>query len=108
VTGSGIFTSESDIDVGRFCRIAMINGRPCVSYYDGPKRRILYRRANDATGTTWGLAIELRGNSSPRLFPVLSSVSNAPSVFFFDEQSNAVNQILPTHPFSVGWTAVEE
>ena len=102
-------STTTDDDVGRFCRIAMINGKPSVTYYDGTNRRILYRRASNAAGTSWGGAITLRDNTqTAALFPVLSSIQNAPGMYFFEDVWNNVKLMLPSHPFSIGWTAVEE
>ena len=87
----------------------MINGKPSVTYYDGTNRRILYRRASNAAGTSWGGAITLRDNTqTAALFPVLSSIQNAPGMYFFEDVWNNVKLMLPSHPFSIGWTAVEE
>ena len=51
-------TIDSVGDVGSFCSMQMVNGRPAISYYD-VTLNLKYVRANDALGLTWGAPVLL-------------------------------------------------
>ncbi len=107
-TGSSGVQSETKADVGRFAKLAIMNGIPCVTYTDSTNKDLLYKRANDASGTTWGARKILASNDDTGLFPTIVAVGNIPSVFHFDRARKSIRNILPTLPFSVGWTAVAQ
>ena len=95
-------------DVGRFAKLVMVNGKPSVIYSDSTNKDLLYKRASDATGTAWGGRNILSNSDDTGLFPTMTAVGNTPSVFHFDRARSSVRNIIPTLPFSVGWTAVEQ
>ncbi len=100
-------TSNRKADVGRFAKLAIVSGKPSVVYTDSTNKDLLYKRAIDANGTSWGSRVILASNDDTGLFPTLLSLGNIPSVFHFDRTRKSIRNILPTLPFSVGWTAVE-
>jgi hypothetical protein len=48
--------------VGLYTSLAVVNGNPAISYYDsGGNGDLKYVRANDASGTIWGIPLSLYG-----------------------------------------------
>jgi PKD repeat protein len=55
--GSGPYTvvpvDENVDDVGRFCQLEVVLGRPAIAYYNATDGSLLYIRADNSSGTTW-------------------------------------------------------
>lgn len=66
--GSPVTVDASANDVGKFASLAVITGsdgaRPAIAYLDATSNVVLYRRATDANGTSWGNAVTAAGNAS--------------------------------------------
>ncbi|MBZ0262536.1 MAG: hypothetical protein K8F90_18290, partial [Hyphomicrobiales bacterium] len=41
-------------DVGQYLSMAVVNGNPARAYYDATHTNLMYVRATDASGTSWG------------------------------------------------------
>lgn len=51
-------------DVGEYCSLAEVSGRPAISYYDASHGDLKFLRANDSSGTDWPSATTVDGVAS--------------------------------------------
>ncbi|MCC7476908.1 hypothetical protein IT575_00495 [bacterium] len=73
--------SGSDI-MGEFCSLAVIDGRPAVSFNDNGSGTLRYVRANDATGDDWPASILLDNNGNCGVYTSLAVVSGSPAIAY--------------------------
>ena len=54
VWGSPVTVDGAASNVGQFTSLAVVGGRPAISYFNQSLGQLRYVRANDATGASWG------------------------------------------------------
>lgn len=65
--GPLVIQQDAGVDTGHWPQLLEVEGRPAVYYVDATDNRLVYERAEDATGTSWGAqnyAIDLNDCSS--------------------------------------------
>jgi hypothetical protein len=80
--------SPDDGTVGRWPSLAVIAGRPAIAYYDAEDSQLLYVRANDPQGKSWGSPLSLDAISHSSVTGArinLLEVAGRPAVGYYDE-----------------------
>jgi len=62
----------------------MVNGRPAVAYYDGIAGDLLYCRAGDEWGNTWGTPVQVDTSSDVGRDASLAVIDGNPAVSYLD------------------------
>jgi len=57
--GTPLTLDSSSGDMGRYPSMAIVNGNPAISYPDGNGDYLMYIRANDPDGETWGSPVAI-------------------------------------------------
>lgn len=96
--GGGAWTMQT-IDtgnVGDFCSLAMVSGRPAIAYQDAGAGDLKYMRAADATGATWAIGSPMTIVSTLNnegLYNSLAVVNGNPAVSFLDDGAGELRYI---------------
>ncbi len=105
-------TVNSTNDVGSFCSLATIAGRPAIACYHNPLLfgDVVYFRANDANGTSWGtrqsVATPSLGMVGTNRHIALAEVNGLPAVAFFDNSAGQVKYVRGANTNGTAWTTV--
>ncbi len=76
---------DSTGDVGRFSSLAVINGKPAISYYDKTNGNLKYVAASNAEGSAWGAPQTLDSDGDVGSHTSLAALaSGAPGIAYFD------------------------
>ena len=80
--GEGYFDASLGIDMGEFVDLSVVNGRPAVACYDSTNQKLMYIRANDATGSSWDSAVYPDPATSCGLNPSLAVINGRPAIAY--------------------------
>jgi len=72
-------------EVGRFASLAIVNGRPAISYFMGSGVSDLYYiQATDTNGDSWKTPVAVDDGLGRGMYSQLMLVSNAPAIVYLD------------------------
>lgn len=74
-------------DIGTYTSLLVVDGKPAIAYRDNQRGNLVYRRANDASGTSFGPAVTIDSIGNVGLYITLMMVNGSPAVSYYD-QSN--------------------
>lgn len=97
---------------GKFTSLEIISGHPAISYYDNTDRNLLYVRAKDATGTSWGTPVEVdaggnNGSDNVGWYTSLAVVDGHPAIGYYDVTNLDLRYALADNPTAVRLQALE-
>ena len=69
---------------GGYTSLAMVNGRPAISFYDDADHDLRYVRAADAYGTSWDAAQTLDSTGDTGQYTSLKVVDGFPAIAYYD------------------------
>jgi hypothetical protein len=99
-----IMTIDSSTnDVGQWNSLAVVDGHPAVSYYDATAQALLYQRANDAVGSSWGtpIVVDIATGNAGR-FSSLAVIDGRPAIAY---QSDVVRYVRANDAQGASWAA---
>ena len=70
--------------VGEYNSLAIVNGYPAISYYDGSVGKLNFIRATDANGTSWGTPQLLDDGINAGQDTSLAVVNGMPAISYYD------------------------
>jgi hypothetical protein len=70
--------------VGKYTSMAVVNGKPTLSYYDETNGDLKYVKATDADGTAWGTPVTVDSSGSVGQYASLAVVNGSPAMSYFD------------------------
>jgi len=97
-----VITGQPAHDPGPTC-LAIVGGRPAISYYDWGNGDLKYVRANDASGNSWGSAITLDSAGDVGRFTSLAIVNGSPAVSYLDSTNYDLKYIRATDASGSSW-----
>ncbi len=92
--------------VGSFgTSLLVVNGRPAIAYYDSTNFRLLYVRANDAVGSSWGtpVAADPDGSSSVGRYPSMAIVNGHPAIAYLKNAGEDVRYVRANDADGASW-----
>lgn len=99
--GTPIFADDEG-DVGSYNSMAVVNGRPAVSYFDG-SGKLKYVQALDATGTVWGTPAFVDSTGLVGWFTSLAVVNGHPAISYFDISNLHLKYVRALDPDGSTW-----
>ncbi len=81
-------TLDSGNGAGWYVGIAIIGGRPAMAWKRNTTGDVIYSRANDATGNTWGAPITVAASGSVGNYVDLVEANGRPAVIYTDSNSD--------------------
>lgn len=81
---------EPAVDLGKYCDLEVVDGRPSMVFYDSDNEFVLFSRANDIDGNSWpiGTSYIYTNNPSPNPEMQLLVPSTHPAVLFLSSDAN--------------------
>ncbi len=92
-------------DIGLHTCMLTVNGNPAIAYYDAIHDNLMYRRANDANGTSWSEPITVDSTAIVGDFPSLKIVNGFPAISYYDETNGDLKYIRATNADGSAWGA---
>jgi PKD repeat protein len=83
-----LHTIDSGNQAGRYASIAIIGGRPAMVWKRGSTNDVVYSRANDATGATWGAPVIVAASGNVGNYSDLVEANGRPAVTYVDGNSD--------------------
>jgi autotransporter-associated beta strand protein len=90
-------------NTGRYSSMAVVDGRPAISYYDSSNLDLRYIRANDAAGTSWGAAMTLDSTGNVGQFTSLAVVSGNPAISYYDGSTLDLKYVRANDAAGTSW-----
>ena len=84
-----------DSSGGSFTSLAVVNGNPAVSHYNGDLR---YVRALDTSGTTWGTPVTLDITGNVGFYTSLAVISGNPAISYYNDTTDDLKYVRATTP----------
>ncbi len=79
------YRKRSGNATGQFTSQAIVNGNPAISYYDALNGDLMYVRALDINGNSWGTPVPVDTTNSVGSYNSLFVVNGNPAISYFDE-----------------------
>ncbi len=90
-------TVDSAGDVGLWDSLAVVAGRPAISYYDESNDELKYVRADDITGSSWGTPL-IVDSTLPGGWPTaLAVLDDRPAICYYDGAKHDLRFAIPRH-----------
>ena len=97
-------TLDSYGNVGQFPSLAIVNGNPAISYFNGSTGVLKYIRAEDAAGTSWQSQI-LDNSGTVGHYTSLAVVDGNPAISYYDITNSALKFIRAKDANGTEWYA---
>ncbi|MBE2224690.1 MAG: hypothetical protein IAF02_24330, partial [Anaerolineae bacterium] len=104
--GSDTLVDEGEGEGGTYTSLAMINGRPAISYHDPAvgRRELRYVRANDSLGTSWGIPVVVDESSTDiGRYTTLMAVNGNPAISYYDYTSRDLKYVRALNEDGTNW-----
>lgn len=75
-------TPDSDGEAGLYASLAVVDGNPAISYYDGTTNELNYVRASDSAGAAWNAPQTVDSNGFTGLDTSLAVVDGNPAISY--------------------------
>ena len=101
-------TNSNSQSVGQFASLAVVSGRPAIAYYDADLKRLVFVRANDVNGATWGTPMTLdptpeTGNGDRGRNATLRVINGRPAILYYDATTTRLRYIHATDADGTNW-----
>ncbi len=85
--GTPISISQSTDDIGKYCKMKIVNGNPAISFYNTDNENIGFKRADNVNGSSWPLVEQYVSNADPFQSPEMELfvTNNKPSILFYSQ-----------------------
>ncbi|MCB1222122.1 MAG: PKD domain-containing protein [Planctomycetales bacterium] len=90
-------------DHGKHCSLALVNGFPAISYYRESTADLMYVRATDAEGSSWGNPIAVATPSDQGQFSSLLVVNGNPAIGFWEATNSNLRYVRSADPDGTVW-----
>jgi hypothetical protein len=100
-TGNGSGSSEfSTADTS----LVLIDGNPAICYYDVDEDDLMFIRANDSSGTTWGVPVTVDNTAvSVGRFASMAVVNGNPAISYFDDYNLDLRFVRASDASGTAW-----
>lgn len=82
--GTRQILDDSSDQTGQYPSLAVIDGKPAISYFDYTNSDLKYTRALDADGAAWGTHVSLDHTGEVGSFDSLAEVGGHPAISYYD------------------------
>ncbi|MCB1187578.1 PKD domain-containing protein [bacterium] len=88
---------------GIFTSLAVVNGRPAISYHDQGNRDLRYVQALDAEGSVWGTPLTVDGAGFTGFYTSLAVVNGKPAIGYRDDTNDELRYVRATDTDGSAW-----
>lgn len=91
-------------DVGAYCSLQLVDGKPAVAYYDEENGYLKFVLANDVKGLTWRTPMTVVSSGTAGQYASLQVVNGNPAIAYFDtDRSGSLKYVRATNPTGTNW-----
>jgi len=93
--------------VGQHTSMAIVNGKPAISYYDDTNENLKYASALNNSGTTWNspVTVDTGGTAAVGLFTSMTIVNNRPAISYFDSTNGNLKYVRAKDSSGSEWSS---
>jgi len=93
----------------RSLQLAVVGGKPAVSYYDSTNGDLKYAFAQDADGTVWNAPITVDSGGTVGQYNSLAEVNSSPAISYYDTTNGDLKFVRhrSSGTFTINWIALE-
>jgi len=90
---------------GQYLSLAVVNGRPAISYQYGGGNDLYYVRALDADGASWGtpVAVDTGGANTVGQYTSLAVIGGNPAIAYYDVTAADLKFVRATNADGTAW-----
>ena len=96
---------DADGVVGGFTSLIIVNGNPAISYLDGTNTKLMYVRATDIDGTSWGAKIVVDDDGDVGYYTSMAIVNGNPAISYVDDVNGDLKYVRATDNEGNTWAA---
>lgn len=98
-----------NVATSRSLQLAVVGGKPAVSYYDNTNGDLKYVFAQDADGTAWNTPVTVDSNGKVGQYNSLAEVNGSPAISYSDATNGDLKFVRHRSPaiFTINWIALE-
>ncbi len=98
-----IAADNSPNQVGEYCCLAVVNGRPAIAYYDNTVDDLKYMRALDPAGVFWGTPITVDSSGLTGLHISLAVINGNPAISYYYDTSDDLRYVRAANADGTAW-----
>ncbi len=106
---AAIALDTATVSTTRSLQLAVVVGKPAVSYYDFANGDLKHVAAADADGTTWNTPVTVDSAGTVGYHNSLAEVNSSPAIVYYDTTNGDLKFVRHRSPgaFTIHWIALE-
>jgi hypothetical protein len=90
-------------DRGQYASLAVVDGRPAIAYYDNTNGDLMYVRAEEVSGSSWGSPLIVASGYDVGKFASLAVVDGNPAIAYFDDTNDDLKYVRASDAAGSSW-----
>jgi hypothetical protein len=101
--GPSVQVVNTTNNIGEYASMAVVNGRPAISFYNNTTNSLRYVRANDADGTSWSNAIQVDLGGDVGRYTSLAVIDGKPAIAYYDVTNSSLKYVSANDSNGTFW-----
>lgn len=90
---------------GLYTSLAVVNGKPAISYYDNSNENLRYVQASDTDGSAWTTPVTVDITGGVGLYTSLAVVNGRPAISYYDDLNDDLRYVRASNADGSAWAA---
>jgi len=90
-------------DIGLYSKLLVVNGKPAMVCFDNTHDNLLYVRASDAGGSSWGTPVTIDATGTVGYYSSLCIVNGNPAISYYDATNTDLKYVRATDASGSTW-----
>jgi hypothetical protein len=100
----GPLTIDSSGSVGKYTSLAIVNGKPAISYYNQTNGALKYVQANNTDGSIWFTPVTIDSSGIVGHYTSLVVVNGKPAISYFDATKGDLKYVQANNTDGSTWS----
>lgn len=105
--GTAVTVTGTGTNTGQYTSLKMVNGNPAISFFNATNQDLVYVRATNATGGTWGAIQNLATGGNVGAYSSMAIINGNPAISFQDVTNADLEYIRATDADGTAWAPVK-
>lgn len=88
---------------GLYTSLAVVNGKPAISYFDNSTYHLRYVQADSSDGSTWTTPITVDSTDGVGYYPSLTVVNGRPAISYYDDLNDDLRYVRASDSDGSAW-----
>ncbi|MEO6315755.1 MAG: hypothetical protein ABIO53_12470 [Chitinophagaceae bacterium] len=97
------FTGGIGGSAGQYSKLFVVNGNPAMAFYDATRTNLVFVRATDASGASYGTPVTLDSIGSVGQYISLQIVNGNPAIAYYDVTNTDLKYVRATDASGTAW-----